>query len=221
VANVVFSPPVQRTLRNDVYEAIRRALISGELKPGERINEAEISRQMQISRAPIREAIRQLEQEGLLVNLPRRGTFVVSLTRADVEEVYTLRADIERRAVEQAIHHLNEAQYDTLENLYQQMLRAAEAGDLTELLEMDIQLHRTIIEAANWPRLRKIWESLQPQALTLYTLLTVSEWSPLVHAQRHEPLLAALRSGDAVAAGNAIHDHIMGVSERVITHVPD
>ena len=65
-AKPLFVPPVHRALRNGVYDALREALIAGSLRPGQRINEAEISRQMQISRAPIREAIRQLEQEGLI-----------------------------------------------------------------------------------------------------------------------------------------------------------
>src|SRR5262249_25046817 len=122
----LFAPPVQRALRNDVYDALRQAVVSGALSPGQRVNEAEIARQMQISRAPIREAIRQLEQEGLLESVTRRGTFVVALSRDDIEEVYTLRADLEARAIRRAIGRLSPDDLATLESLAETMLLAAE-----------------------------------------------------------------------------------------------
>lgn len=211
----LFAPPVQRALRNDVYEALRRAVVSGALKPGQRLNEAEIARQMQISRAPIREAIRQLEQEGLLASVPRRGTFVVSLSTDDVEEVYTLRADLEARAVRRALSRLTADDLATLESHVATMRAAALAGDIAQLLAADIDFHRTIVEAAGWARLRKLWEGLHPQTLTLYTITTLTDWSPLDHAQRHDPLLAAIRSGDPDVAAAAIQDHILGVSLQV------
>jgi DNA-binding GntR family transcriptional regulator len=220
VSPVLFAPPVQRALRVDVHAALRQALISGALKPGKRINEAEIARQMQISRAPIREAIRQLEQEGLVVSVPRRGTFVVTLSRDDVEEVYTMRADVEARAIRRALPSLRATHLTTLEGLVAAMEGAAVAGDLAKLLEADLEFHRTIVETAGWSRLRKIWDSLQPQTLTFYTLQTLTDWTPLDHARRHIPLLAAIRGGDPDAAAAAVQDHILGVCVQVMRRLP-
>src|SRR3954470_17922894 len=93
-ADTVFAPAVQQTLFSQVYEVLRRAIVTGVLQPGQRVNEAEVARQMRISRGPVREAIRLLEQAGLLVSTPGRGTVVVTLSAEDVEEVYTLRADL-------------------------------------------------------------------------------------------------------------------------------
>jgi DNA-binding GntR family transcriptional regulator len=213
---MLFAPPVQRALRNDVYDALRQAVVSGVLSPGQRVNEAEIARQMQISRAPIREAIRQLEQEGLLESVPRRGTFVVVLSREDIEEVYTLRADLETRAVRRAITRLTPDDLATLESLLETMISAATAGDIPQLLEADIEFHRTIVEAADWARLRKLWEGLHPQTLTLYTLTALTDWSPLDHARRHEPLLAAIRGGDPDQAAQATQEHILEVANQVM-----
>jgi DNA-binding GntR family transcriptional regulator len=212
----LFAPPIKRALRNDVYDALRSAVISGALKRGQRVNEAEIARQMQISRAPIREAIRQLEQEGLLESAPRRGTFVVSLSRDDVDEVYTLRADLEARAVRRAIARLTPERLATLESYVEVMRAAAVARDVAAFLEADIQFHRTLVEAAEWPRLRKIWESLHPQTLTLYTVSTLTNWSPVDHARRHDPLLAAIRTRDPDAAAAAMQEHILGVGAQVM-----
>jgi DNA-binding GntR family transcriptional regulator len=217
---LLFAPPVQRALRNDVYDALRQAVVSGALSPGQRVNEAEIARQMQISRAPIREAIRQLEQEGLLESVPRRGTFVVALSRDDVEEVYTLRADLEARAIRRAMMRWSPDDLSTLESLAGTMRSSAITGDIAQLLEADIEFHRTIVEAADWARLRKIWEGLHPQTLTLYTLTTLTDWSPLDHAQRHDPLLAAIRGGDPDLAARAIQEHILGVAAQVMRRAP-
>lgn len=221
MSDAVFTPPVQRALRSDVYDAVRRAIITGTLKPGERVNEAKIARQMQISRAPIREAIRLLEQEGLLTSVPRRGSFVPALSRADVEEVYTLRADVESRAIRRALFRLTGEQRAALEGLVSQMEEAARAADIPHLLAADIQFHRTIIDAAGWPRLRKIWESLHPQTLTLYTITTLTDWSPLDHARRHRPLLMALQGTSEEAAMAAIQEHVLGVCEQVMRRLPN
>jgi len=216
MTETLFAPPVQRALRSDVYDALRRAIITGAISSGQRINETEIGRQMQISRAPIREAIRVLEQEGLLESVPRRGTFVVSLSSADIEEVYTLRADIEARAIRRALPRLEAEHFEILTSLVDRMLIAAEGAHMTTLLDLDLQFHRTLVELADWPRLRKIWESLHPQTLTLYTLTTLTEWPPQMHAQRHLPVLQALQSRDADLAAEAITEHILGVGRRLI-----
>src|SRR5438132_9969938 len=108
-ADAVFAPAVHQTLFSHVYDALRRAIVTGVLQPGQRVNEAEVARQMHISRGPVREAIRLLEQAGLLVSIPRRGTVVVTLSAEDVEEVYTLRADLETRAIRRATTRLSEA----------------------------------------------------------------------------------------------------------------
>jgi DNA-binding GntR family transcriptional regulator len=220
-ADEIFAPPVQRALRAPVYEALRRAIAEGVLRAGQRVNEAEIARQMQISRAPVREAIRQLEQEGLLVSVPRRGTVVVTLSRADVEEVYTLRADLESRAVRRAISRLSPEDFQRLQELVDAMESAGASDDQAALLEADIAFHRTIVTAAGWPHLRRIWESLHPQTLTLYTLRTVSDWSPRRHAERHVPVLQALRAGDADAAAETIRHHIQEVGVEVMRRLDD
>lgn len=220
MSRAIFTPPVQHVLRSDVNAAIRQAIISGAIKPGERINEAEIARQMQISRAPIREAIRQLEQDGLLVSVPRRGTFVVTLSREDVEEVYTLRADIESRAVRHALPRLDADQLARLESLVAEMQSAAEADNLPRTVEADIQFHRTLIKASGWPHFMKIWEGLHPQTLTFYTISTLTDWLPPVHAQRHVPVLEALRSGSPDRAEAAIREHILGLCSQVMLRLP-
>jgi DNA-binding GntR family transcriptional regulator len=199
-----------------VYDALRRAIVTGVLQPGQRVNEAEVARQMHISRGPVREAIRLLEQAGLLISIPRRGTVVVTLSAEDVEEVYTLRADLETRAIRRATTRLSQADLSELDRLLGEMQAASEAGDLPALLDADIAFHRKIVRAAGWPQLQRVWESLQPRTLTLYTIQTLVRWSAQLHADRHQPVLAALRERDVEAAARAIRQHILGVGAEII-----
>jgi DNA-binding GntR family transcriptional regulator len=213
----VFAPAAARqTLFAHVYDALRRAIVTGALQPGQRVNEAEVARQMQISRGPVREAIRRLEQAGLLVSVPRRGTVVVSLAAEEVEEAYTLRADLEARAIERATGRMSDADLAELEHLMQVMHAAGLAGDLPALLDADIEFHRTIVQCAGWWQLQRLWDSLHPRTLTLYTMRTLVEWSPDMHADRHLPVLDALRARDAAAAQAAIRQHILGVGLEVL-----
>jgi DNA-binding GntR family transcriptional regulator len=145
---------------------------------------------------------------------------VVALSRDDIEEVYTLRADVEARAVRRALPRLTAAHLAALAGLVDEMQTAAGAGDLARLLDADIRFHRTIIELAGWSRLRKIWESLHPQTLTLYTLRSLTDWSLPDHADRHLPVLAALRRGGADAAAAAMSEHILGVGVEVMRRHP-
>jgi DNA-binding GntR family transcriptional regulator len=217
---ILFAPAVKRALHNEVYDALRQAVISGALRRGQRVNEAEIARQMRISRAPVREAIRQLEHEGLLESVPRRGTFVVALSRDDVEEAYTLRANLEALAIRRALPRLTPEKLAILDSFADKMRAAAAAADVDGFLDADIQFHRTIVEAAGWPRLRRIWESLHPQTLTLYTVNTLTDWAPVDHARRHDPLLAAIRTGNPDVAAAAIQEHILGVGAQVMRLSP-
>ena len=215
----IFAPPVQHAIRTHAYDALRRAIVSGALQPGQRVNEAEIARQMGISRAPLREAIRQLEQDGLLVSVPRRGTAVAALSAAEVEEVYTLRADLEARAVRRALGRASPADLAELDGLADEMDAAAARGDATAMLEADADFHRRLVALAGWAQLRRVWESLHPQTLTLNTVRVLTDWSLADHARRHRPLLEALRRGDADAAAAAIHEHIVGVGAEVMRRV--
>jgi DNA-binding GntR family transcriptional regulator len=215
-AKAAFSPAVPQPLFTHAYDALRRAIVTGALQPGQRVNEAEVARQMHISRGPVREAIRRLEQAGLLVSVPRRGTVVVSLPAEDIEEVYTLRADLEARAIRRAVSRLSDADLVELQRLLDVMQTASSDGDTPTLLDADIEFHRNIVDGAGWKQLRHMWESLHPRTLTMYTIQTLVQWSPHMHAERHQPVLDALRARDPVAAEQAIREHILGVGYEIL-----
>src|SRR5260221_5812094 len=108
-AHVPFAPIDQRTLRDTVTSAVRQSIVGGTLKPGDQINQVEVASKLHVSRGPLREALRQLEEEGLVLSLPNKGTFVTEITTADIEEVYSIRRVLENLAIQRAVEHATDA----------------------------------------------------------------------------------------------------------------
>jgi DNA-binding GntR family transcriptional regulator len=213
---MAFAPFVQRSLFSQVHETLQRAIVTGKLQPGHRVNEAGLARQMGISRAPVREAIRWLQQDGLLISIPRRGTVVAALSPSAIEEVYTLRADLEARAIQRATTRVTAEDLIELDRLILTMQAAGAEGDMTALLDADIEFHRTLVKAAGWSHLERMWESLHPRTLTLYTMQHLVQWSAQMHADRHLPVLDAVRKGDPAVAAAAIRHHILEVGAEIM-----
>ena len=145
---IVAQLPQFRPLRSDAYEALREAILLGRLRPGQRVVEAEIARQMGISRGPIREAVRQLEQEDLVVYHPRRGVVVARLTREAAEDTYAVRAELDGFAARLAAARIADTQIALLDGLMTTMRRQARAGDNEALLNTDVDFHRAIYTVA-------------------------------------------------------------------------
>lgn len=221
MATIVSPLREYRPLYADAYEALRDAILNGRLPAGERIVESEIARQMEISRGPIREAIRKLEQEGLVEAQPRRGVVVVKLSSAEVMDVYQLRTHLERFAVRRAVERLTEADLGALELLIAQMHQHAENGDLRQLINADVEFHRSICRVAASKPLLRTWDSLNPYSWTLLTSFRAPEYGPIEIAERHRVVLAALRLRDPDRAEAEISRHILELAEHVVAHLAE
>lgn len=206
-----------RSLRVAAYTAIREAILAGQLKPGERLLEVDLAQQLGISRAPVREAIRQLESEGLVVGLPHRGTFVVKLSPQDLWEIYTLRAAIEGLAVHLVASAPDPEIIQKLEALVQQMRDAAERDQRKELPRLDLLFHETICQATGHRRLIEAWQSMHAQVKMFISLSGHYEVPPQQLVAYHEEVLAAIRSADPAQAEKLLREHILTVGERIVT----
>jgi DNA-binding GntR family transcriptional regulator len=220
VEPIAFPPPLFRPLFVDAYDALQNAILTGKLPPGARIVEAEIARQMGISRAPIREAIRKLERDGMVRYVPRRGTIVIQLTRDEIVDIYYLRAHLEAYAVRLAAERALPEEFDLLDEMITRMCQHADQNDVSSLVTVDAEFHGAICKAARNKHLLNLWESLNPRSWTLLTNLEVSEDFGLMHiAERHRLVLDALRSRDADSAEKAIRHHIIELAEHVVVHL--
>jgi len=209
--------PEFRPLSEEAYGVLRSAILSGRLAPGARIVEADIARQMAISRSPVREAVRKLEREGLVEYKPRRGTVVLGLSRDDVADAYQLRAHLEAYGAGLAAVRATEDQLVALGGLIDRMRGCALAKDLAALVIADVEFHRMLCELSGSPRLVQAWRSLNPERWTLVSGLRATELSLEQIAERHWPLLAALRARNAERAQVVIRSHILELAERVMS----
>ena len=209
----------RQPLRHTVRTRIEEAIIQGTFKGGEKLNEAELSRALGVSRGLVREALRELEASGVLVSVPYKGTFVKEWTPESVWELYTLRATLEEFAVELAVERAKEKDLKELEELLEAMRQAARAGDTMELVEIDLKFHQALCQMAGHGLL---WNTLQGLAgqTHIFIIATKAYYSPFASledaANSHEPILEALRTRDARAARLAIHEHIREVGERYV-----
>lgn len=187
----------------------------GELKPGDRLREAQIAEQMGVSRAPVREAIRDLESEGIVVSHTHRGAFVTELTASDLWEIYTLRAALERMAVEIVTRQPTPELLVSLRELVAQMKTTSQEGDIDRLADLDISFHETLCRASNHNRLFEIWSSMVSQirlcidlAHTLY--LPAEEIIGL-----HIELVEHIANRETQAAGQTVAQHILDAGASI------
>lgn len=204
-----------QTLRESITSAIRHKILTGELEPGSRITEQKLAEEFGSSRAPIREALRQLEQEGLLEYSRNVGCSVKKITMEDAYEIYLLRANLEMTALRQFDCQFPEEDLAALRGILDEMLRV-EPGDLLAIVENDNRFHRVIVQRAGLPRLLKFWDDLNYGSL----IAGVKSGSPhgdLAKRQNviHTELYNALASRDVDAACRAVYDHYMKPLEKI------
>ena len=131
-------------LRDVVFNTLRQAILRGELQPGERLMEIQLAQRLGVSRTPVREAIRKLELEGLVLMIPRRGAEVAEITRQDLEDVLEVRAALEELAVKDACEHITDEQLQDLKKAANEFKRSLEGTDLVACAEADIHFHEII-----------------------------------------------------------------------------
>jgi GntR family transcriptional regulator of gluconate operon len=212
----VFKQVRHRSLREAALSAIRQAILRGDLKPGQRLVETDVAEQMGMSRAPVREALRQLETEGLVVSEPHRGTFVAELSAADLWEIYTLRAAIESLAVRIVTEKASAETLVQLQQIVADMAQAAREGDLARLAALDMSFHEMLCRASGHSRLLDVWLSMTVQIRALIDL-THTLWLPadeVVHL--HTEVVEYIKNGRAKEAGRALARHILETGECII-----
>lgn len=195
-------------LRDVVFNTLRRAILKGELKPGERLMEIALADKLGVSRTPIREAIRKLELEGLVVMAPRKGAKVASITERDLNDVLEVRKGMEVLAISLACKRITGEELEKLESIERNFQSLIESGNLTELAEMDVKFHDTIYQATNNQRLVQLLNNLREQMYRyrMEYLKDIAVRRTL--AEEHKAICEALRGRDESKAQNYVSVHI-------------
>ncbi len=198
---------ISRTvLREQVKDILLHRIVSGELKPGERLVETRIASELGTSQAPVREALRDLELLRLVESEPFRGARVREFGDDELIEVYPVRAVLEELAAKEACTRLD-GDVAVLERELEAMRAAAKRGDVNALVQHDIAFHRLIVEASANAVLEQCWRTLGVEGrITISLYGTYVE--PEEAAELHVPILEAIRSGPPAAAGRAARKHV-------------
>ncbi len=213
------SPVPQRTLSGEAAKRLRDAVRNGSLPPGTRLVERELAERLGVSRIPIREAIQQLVDEGLVKKIPRRGTFVYAPSDDELEEIASVRVALEQLVMERVMAHWQPDHEARLRQIINEMQRAASREDHQRVFELDTQFHHTLWEIANHSLLFEVVSSLRLRiSRFLYEATIALSPSELkVHAAGHMDLIEVLKGGDVIAAKEAITKHILGAKKRIQT----
>jgi DNA-binding GntR family transcriptional regulator len=207
-------------LSDRVKDYIVEAVLSGELRPGERIVESSMARRLGVSQAPVREAIRDLVLLGFLETEPYKGTSVRSFTPEELWETYTVRAALESLAARLATTNLTDHDAVALQCILDEMMKAAHEQDRDRLLDLDNKFHETILQISRNRTLYQLWKTLQYGTWSIVTYRK-SSYDPVYLAARHQELLAALESGDPEKAMHVMQHHIEDMGKPPESMNPD
>jgi DNA-binding GntR family transcriptional regulator len=203
--------PVERSsLAIEVAKKLRMEILTGNIKPGERILEQAISAMMKTSRGPVRDALIQLEHEGLILREPNRSATVVSMTADDVEEVHSLRLSLELLALRYVLERAGDADFSRLQGVVDS-LRAClnDHFSLQEAVDLDLQFHEEFVKTARNNRLLSMWQSIKPQIWFLIFSRNAYAMKSFQDAiGTHEDLLGAIRSRDLEKCKSIIQEHL-------------
>jgi DNA-binding GntR family transcriptional regulator len=220
-------PPIRRSksLHKQVYEALRAAILGGDLQAGERLVETQLADWLQVSRTPLREALRQLQQEGLVTADGSSGLRVTTLTPTEAIELYDCRIALEGLAAAGACTHATPEQLNQIETY---VLEAEAAGRQTpqsvtcqQLLELDYQFHRLIAESSGNCRLVSLLDTLF-NAMALLRIQTLKRNPKVLDIQReHRQIYEAIVTRDPAVAQEAIRRHLLASKARVVMEIEE
>lgn len=166
---MLFSQIQPASLRDQVVDQIRTAIIEGRLKPNDHIVESELTQQLGVSRTPVREALILLEQDGLVVSYPHRGSFVRNFTVQDVADIFSMRTTLENFAGEIIMNILQEADYEHLNHVIELQRSAITAGDFRQVRSIDMSFHQFFVNRSEHSLLIRNWQQIVAQvAAVLY-----------------------------------------------------
>lgn len=202
-------------LRDVVFQTLRAAILKGELEPGERLMEIHLANKLGVSRTPIREAIRMLEQEGLAVTVPRKGAHVAKMTEKDLQDVLEIRDVLDELAVINACERMTDENYAKLESAMQDFKKAISSGDARDIVEADEAFHNVIYSSANNPKLEQIVMNLKEQMYRFrYEYVKDrADYDTLV--DEHSKIAEGLKKRDKTYVKEVMHVHLKNQVDAV------
>jgi len=205
-----------KPLRDIVFDALKDAILKGRLKPGERLMEVQLAEEMGVSRTPVREAIRKLELEGLVVMVPRKGAYVSGLTLKDAAEVFEIRGSLEGLAAALAAERITEEEVKCLDRILIEISKASEKGDAETIIQKDMEFHQILFSASRNERLAQIINNLKEQ-IDRFRIQSFTNPARVKNVvTEHKAIIDAIKQGNAESAEKLAKAHIYEVEYNVM-----
>ena len=197
-----------KPIRDIVYELLRKAILDGKIKPGERIVENDYAEMFHTSRTPIREALRKLEMEGFVEYLPRKGVIVKGFSLSDIIEIYEIRKSLECLAIRHVVAKISGQEIDQIRAIVQEMEKADQEDNIEQLVTICQQFHDTILHTSSMPRLTSMINTLQDY-LERFKRVTLEKLERRGNAiKEHQEIFRAIDQRDVNKAEELISQHI-------------
>ncbi|HWP98186.1 MAG TPA: GntR family transcriptional regulator [Syntrophomonadaceae bacterium] len=208
-----------KPLRELVLDAIREAIISGTLKPRERLMEIQLAEELGVSRTPIREALRKLELEGFIVMVPRKGAYVADFSFKDIADVFEIRAALESLAAGLAAERITDEELENMERLLAEKAEAIVRNDMDKLIEVDTKFHEAIYQASRNKRLWTIINNLREQIQRCRTTSLAVPGRREESLEEHRVIVEAIQSRDPQLSRQVAQDHIENAENSMIESI--
>lgn len=205
-----------KPLREVVFETLREAIITGRLKPGERLMEVQMAEEMGVSRTPVREAIRKLELEGFVVMMPRKGAYVSGISLKDIADVYEVRTALEALAAGLAAERITDEELEKLERLLIAVTEAAENNDLDRWVRQDIDFHDIIYKASRNDRLMQIISNLMEQLHRFRSTSLAYPGRMKIAVEEHKKIVEAISERNVSLAQSLAQEHVENAENSML-----
>lgn len=203
------------SLRGQVFQEIREDILKGKFKENEELREATLGKELGVSRTPVREALRQLELEGLVHIIPNKGAYVTGITEKDVHDIYMTRSMLEGLCARWAAEHISEEQIQEMEEVLLLTEYHLDRGNAEQLAELDGKFHEVLYDASQSRILRHILSDFHKYVQVARKRSVKKEDRAKKSLEEHREILNALRTGDANRAEELAHIHILNVMENL------
>lgn len=208
-------------LRDVVFQALRQAIVTGEFSPGERLMEIKLANKLGVSRTPVREAIRMLELEGLVVMIPRRGAEVARITEKDLRDTLEVRTAIEEMSVELACARIDEEGKEKLKRACMEFKEAIDTKHVQNIVDGDVKFHDVIFELTQNERLINLAHNLREQVYR-YRVEYVKDFSYHdILVKEHYDITNAILMNDVATAKEIMRKHLYNQELIVIKNLKD
>lgn len=205
-----------KPMRDIIYESLRQAIFEGRFKTGERLVEHELAEKLNVSRTPVREALRKLEIEGLVEHIPRKGVVIKGFKKEDIIEIFTIRGVLEGLAVRYVANNITEAEIKQLEELVELMRKSNSKGDIDKLMNQCKEFNEIIIRASKMPRLIEMINTLQEYTEKTRRVTMASNNRRIDVLKEHEEIFKAIAERDPDRAEKLVKEHLEAAKQSYL-----